>query len=392
MTTRIITGNRGGKVLLHNGFKYQKNRVRRQAIYWRCWRTECRANLQTNVFDLDDEVPNIRILHENEHTHEEDDIVIDRDKTLHTLRKNIRQDPSVPLKRVYDNAARNYARGGGDVEHIPEFHRVRSSMTRARLEHVPQVPLTIDDVSIHGTWKRTWSEEKFLLYQDNEWGVLIYATEDNLKNLQQCHEIYCDGTFRTCPRPYQQYFTIHGMYTNRVLCFVNCLMVSRTIADYRHVFQVLKGKIREVTNHRWRPRRVVCDFEQAIITAVETELPRAQISGCYFHFNQNLWRKVQNLGLATEFRQNQRLKKVIRKVMAIGYLPLAVVRQNFRLLRTSRNTVRLCRRFPELTDFLDFFENNYLHANGMFPPQMWNVYDRDINNRTNNYVESKFIV
>jgi hypothetical protein len=42
------------------------------------------------------------------------------------------------------------------------------------------------------------------------------------------------------------------------------------------------------------------------------------------------------------------LKKVIRKVMAIGYLPVLLVRQNFHLLRTSRRTMRLC-RFPELT-------------------------------------------
>jgi hypothetical protein len=50
--------NRGGKVFLYNRFKYQKNRLRTRAIYWRCWRKECSANLQTKVFDLDDRNPN----------------------------------------------------------------------------------------------------------------------------------------------------------------------------------------------------------------------------------------------------------------------------------------------------------------------------------------------
>ena len=96
-------------------------------------------------------------------------------------------------------------------------------------------------------------------------------------------------------------------------------MTDRNIADYKHFFQTLKIKIRQVTGHRWRPRRVICDFEQALLVAVEKELRHAQISGCYFHFNQSLWRKVQNLGLAASYRQHRELKKVIRKVMAISH-------------------------------------------------------------------------
>jgi hypothetical protein len=52
--------------------------------------------------------------------------------------------------------------GGGDRETIQEFHRVRSSMTRARLDHVPAIPHDINDVSIRGLWKRTWSEDRSL--------------------------------------------------------------------------------------------------------------------------------------------------------------------------------------------------------------------------------------
>ena len=128
------------------------------------------------------------------------------------MKEVIRQDPSVPLKRVYDSVNRHHVRrGGGDREHIPEFHRIRTSKTRSRLEHVPEVPHSIDDISIHGpSWKRSWSNDRFLLQQDNGWGMLLYATNDNLKNLRECAEIYLDGTFRTCPNPYEQYFTIHG--------------------------------------------------------------------------------------------------------------------------------------------------------------------------------------
>jgi hypothetical protein len=68
MPARLISGSRGGKVLIHQGFKYQKNRIRGDIIYWRCWK-ECRAPLKTNLFDLWDQNANSNVLSEPEHTH-----------------------------------------------------------------------------------------------------------------------------------------------------------------------------------------------------------------------------------------------------------------------------------------------------------------------------------
>jgi hypothetical protein len=43
---------------------------------------KCRANLRKNIFDLNDMNPNIQILQENEHTHEEDDDMIGNNSFL----------------------------------------------------------------------------------------------------------------------------------------------------------------------------------------------------------------------------------------------------------------------------------------------------------------------
>ena len=34
---KLIDGNRGGKVLVSEGYKYQKNKALRDEIYWRCY-------------------------------------------------------------------------------------------------------------------------------------------------------------------------------------------------------------------------------------------------------------------------------------------------------------------------------------------------------------------
>ena len=130
---------------------------------------------------------------------------------------------------------------------------------------------------------------------------------------------------------------------------------------------------------------VVCDFEQALVLALETELPRCRVRGCYFHFCQSLWRRVQNLGLANPYRRRRCLRNVIRKFMAIGYLPVALVRQNFNMLSRDRATRRLVNRYPQLGDFIGYIANTYIH--GTFPMATWNLFDRANDCRTNNIVE-----
>ncbi|KAL8617761.1 hypothetical protein ACOMHN_054757 [Nucella lapillus] len=65
----------------------------------------------------------------------------------------------------------------------------------------------------------------------------------------------------------------------------------------------------------------------------------------------------------------------IRRFLSMGYLPVAVVRQNFQQFCASRGTQRLIRRYPELRDFILYLERNY--SDGNFPPLMWNVYNRN---------------
>jgi hypothetical protein len=101
----------------------------------------------------------------------------------------------------------------------------------------------------------------------------------------------------------------------------------------------------------------------------------------------SLWHRIQNLGLAVQSRRVKRLKKIIRKVMALGHLPLAFVRQNFRMLVERNSTRHLINRFPALQDFLDYVERNYLDGN--FPPALWNVFNRDSDTRTNNHIEGR---
>lgn len=147
-------------------------------------------------------------------------------------------EPSKPPKRLYNEMVANIGRqGGGDRPDIPDFNSVSSQLTRARKKVIPPIPHDIDDVQIRGRWRRTWEGHHFIKHQDNDWGVIIFTTDRNLRALTNCIQLYMDATFSTIPAPYQQMFNIVGDYHGRIIPFVSVLMTNRTIGHYRHVLQ-----------------------------------------------------------------------------------------------------------------------------------------------------------
>lgn len=301
------------------------------------------------------------------------------------MRATIRQDPTKPIRRVYNECIVIGSDSEEDLDALPQFSEVRSSLSRHRSNYFPAIPRRVRDVTVRGQWKRTWKGETFLVHQDTHWGILLFMSPICAARLQHCSNIYVDGTFKTCPKPFKQLVTVHGKYGDRVLPLAFAMLRSKETGLYREMLQQIKANVSRISGGDLSPAKVICDFEIALITAIETEFPASSVRGCYFHFCQSLWRKVQELGLSVAYRQHQSVKNLIRKMMSLGYLPLQVVRMTFNLIYSSGTVARLMRRFPSLRDFISYFRLNYIDGN--FKPVLWNVYDRNVDCRTNNHVE-----
>lgn len=389
-----MSGDRGGKVLVSDGYRYTWYRDQGGRHVWRCWRRgACQAKLITNGFDRQIENPDIRVIHADEHGHPPDTDRVDRAVFRQEMEDEASQDPTRPSRRLYNaaigRAHRQAMQGGGDRPELPSFRSVRAVVERRRRSVLPPLPQEVEDVKIMEPWDSTWNNERYLLAADNDWGYAIFATDNCIQTLRTCRTVYIDGTFRTCPRPYTQVLTILGDVHGHVVPLVHALMHTRGVGSYRQVFQRVKAKVRQLTHHRWSPRVVVCDFEQALRSAIQTELPACRIAGCYFHFKQNLWKRVQEYGLTVPFRDNPMVKRLVRKLMSLGHLPLALVRINFNILCNAQATRELVNDFPGLHDLINYVRNTYMNAQGSFPPAVWNVYGRRMEQRTNNNAESK---
>ena len=61
------------------------------------------------------------------------------------------------------------------------------------------------------------------------------------------------------------------------------------------------------------------NFEQSIISAIETELPLELIDGCFFLYTQSLWKRLGEFGLIASYKNDQEFKGILRKIMALGF-------------------------------------------------------------------------
>ncbi len=126
-----------------------------------------------------------------------------------------------------------------------------------------------------------------------------------------------------------------------------------------------------------QPNRITCDFETGLIPALQLEF-NARITGCYFHFTQAIFRKVQQLGLAVEYRANEQIRNSVRVLMAIAFVPLHLVQQTYEdVIDQMPLNVR-----ATLVGLLRYFEEYWMQQ---IDRALWNVYGTD--KRCNNDLE-----
>jgi hypothetical protein len=326
----VLARSRKGMLLAYNDYLFSRNRKYKNTLYWRCVEKTCSVFLHASVFVQ----PNVDIPLLREplaHNHQPCPEDIQERHVIAQMIDVVSKDPCAPVRNAYDIVTA----GPSVTDATFPFSSVVSLLNRRRSEFFPPIPEGLLDVKIEHEWADTWKRERFLSLLENNWGLAVFMTNKDCKLLLQCDTVFIDGTFRTAPHPYTQLLTVHGLFRGSVVPLCFSLVCGKTTAQYRQIFQHIIHRVRTVCHRRWAPATVICDFEIGLITALETELPSTRIRGCYFHYTQSLWRKVSSLGLVKHYRGNGRrsreIKKIVQKLMSIGYLPSLVIARAFQV-------------------------------------------------------------
>lgn len=152
---------------------------------------------------------------------------------------------------------------------------------------------------------------------------------------------------------------------------------------------------------RLQPKRIMMDFEKAAIKAAEDVFKDVQISGCYFHFCQCIYRQIQSNGLQSKYNQDLTFATHMRCIADLAFVPEADVVSQFEALKSFeffKNTLNGNSEIDMgVRNILLYMETNWIgemsrrtYKPGTFALSLWNVYDITLKlfPRTNNAVEA----
>ena len=168
--------------------------------------------------------------------------------------------------------------------------------------------------------------------------VLVFTTMVMLGLMSICKYGSVDGTFKAMTKKWKQLFVFMVNYRGSFLPVAFGWLPDKTAVSY-HVFLLLLlqkfKQEKKVISHMYgrtalKLRKIKLDFELAIHRAFEGIF---KLRGCFFHFSQAGWRKVQKGGMVVPYMKEKEFRDFIRSVIALPFLPINQIESAIDTLR-----------------------------------------------------------
>ena len=139
-----------------------------------------------------------------------------------------------------------------------------------------------------------------------------------------------------------------------------------------------------------QPTRMLMNFERAAINSFSHFWLHTTVKGCFFHFTQNIFRKIQAEGLQNEYQQNENF------AMQMKLLPALSFASPYDIPNLFADMVQQL-PMPAAEGLVLYFERTYIgrffpsgtFQQPLFPIPMWNYHHEVLVGflRTTNSVE-----
>ncbi|XP_046557771.1 uncharacterized protein LOC124266959 [Haliotis rubra] len=99
------------------------------------------------------------------------------------------------------------------------------------------------------------------------------------------------------------------------------LLPDKSQATYTIAFQLLRAETERLHLHL-QPPILQIGFEKAVANAAHAVFDGVEIRGCYFHYAQALWRKIQNRGLTSRYKEDADFRQLALRANTLPLAPL----------------------------------------------------------------------
>ena len=107
-----------------------------------------------------------------------------------------------------------------------------------------------------------------------------------------------DGTFDVRPLLLEQVYVACGYNQGFIIPCIYTLSTKKDQLTYSKIFHNIIKLGVDRQGVPMKPSHLTCDFEIAAIEPFRNNFSEAQVKTCFFHYSQNLWKKMQKYSLS----------------------------------------------------------------------------------------------
>ncbi|KAG0425952.1 hypothetical protein DMUE_6004, partial [Dictyocoela muelleri] len=199
---------------------------------------------------------------------------------------------------------------------LPTFKTMQNMISIIRNKQIPDFSPSIPDFPER--LKLNCRGEIFLRYDSGVHDLhrhVIFFSEFQEKIIRKSTVWQFDGTFKSVPRNFSQLVTIYGEYMGKFYPLIYILLQTKTEDAYTSAF----NKINEFICKS--PEAIILDFEKSLMNGISNIFKASKLYGCNFHFGQMLWRRIQLEGLTNEYKNNENIRRILKKCFHLSIFP-----------------------------------------------------------------------
>jgi hypothetical protein len=283
--------------------------------------------------------------------------------------------------------------------------KLRSTQFAKRLERIPpiphsyeaipptaDIPLSLQRVNVGSQVVQFLHWNEVVQDGDQQRRAMLFTTAQDLIKLGQADEVYVDGTFKAAPPPFYQLFTIHsriGYDANHTTLMARAYMLlpGKTTAVYlaalNQLMTLMGQHMPAGAALQWT--KVSADFEVGLLNALRhadfDPEGALQLGCCHFHFCSAVYKRFA-ASMADLYRHGQGVRKFVRRLFALPFLPVHLVQPAYEVLLAQAVPADLLgdANWPA---FQAYFRSTWI--DNARNRHLANVFNRE--RRTNNDVE-----